>query len=61
MEFPGDSGHLTAIDYGEKEVSMSRKRRAFTQEFKAEAVRLVHTGREAAAAECSSQLTVLMA
>lgn len=28
---------------------MSRKRRAFTQEFKAEAVRLVHTGREAAA------------
>lgn len=27
---------------------MSRKRRAFTQEFKTEAVRLVHTGREVA-------------
>jgi transposase len=45
VEFPGDSGHLTAVDYGRSEVYMNKKRRAFTREFKAEAVRLVHSGR----------------
>jgi transposase len=58
MEFPGDSGHLTAVDYGETEVSMSRKRRSFTREFKAEAVRLVHSGRETA--EVSREIGVRM-
>jgi transposase len=48
VEFPRDSGHLITVDYGDQEVSMSRKRRSFTQEFRAEAVRLVHSGRETA-------------